>query len=84
MLSISDEDLDFMTNFSALNIVPVAISYEYDPTDSMKIPQLMANMEGKTYTKKKKRETRHKQEMSERVCLNLPKFLTPCRLLYIP
>ena len=56
MLSISDEDLDFMTNFSALNIVPVAISYEYDPTDSMKIPQLMANMEGKTYTKKKKED----------------------------
>lgn len=56
MLSISDEDLDFMTNFSALNIVPVAISYEYDPTDSMKIPQLMANMEGKPYTKKKKED----------------------------
>ena len=56
MLSISDEDFDFMTNFSALNIVPVAISYEYDPTDSMKIPQLMANMEGKPYIKKKKED----------------------------
>ena len=56
MLSISDEDYDFMTNFSALNIVPVSISYEYDPTDSMKIPELMAAMEGRKYFKKKKED----------------------------
>ncbi len=56
MLSISDEDLGFMTNFSALNIVPVSISYEYDPTDSMKIPQLMADMDGRPYTKRKKED----------------------------
>ena len=56
MLSISDEDYDFMTNFSALNIVPVSISYEYDPTDSMKIPELMADMEGRKYFKKKKED----------------------------
>lgn len=56
MLSISDEDYDFMTNFSALNIVPVSISYEYDPTDSMKIPELMAALEGKKYIKRKKED----------------------------
>ena len=56
MLSISNEDYDFMTNFSALNIVPVSISYEYDPTDSMKIPELMADMEGRKYIKRKKED----------------------------
>lgn len=56
MLSISDEDFDFMTNFSALNIVPVSISYEYDPTDSMKIPELMADLEGRQYVKRKKED----------------------------
>lgn len=53
MLSISDEDLNFMNNFGALNIIPLSISYEYDPTDSMKIPQLLAFEEGKKYLKKK-------------------------------
>lgn len=53
MLSISDEDLVFMENFGALNIVPLSISYEYDPTDFMKIPQLYAQEQGKTYVKKK-------------------------------
>jgi hypothetical protein len=56
MLSISDEDLDFLSNFTALHIVPVAISYEYDPTDSMKIPKLLADLEGKPYEKRKKED----------------------------
>lgn len=53
MLSISDEDLSFMENFNALNIIPLSISYEYDPTDSLKIPQLLAIEEGRKYLKKK-------------------------------
>ncbi len=53
MLSISDEDLAFMNNFGALNIIPLSISYEYDPTDSMKIPQLYAREQGEKYVKKK-------------------------------
>lgn len=53
MLSISDEDLNFMDNFGALNIIPLSISYEYDPTDSMKIPQLLALEEGRKYLKNK-------------------------------
>jgi hypothetical protein len=52
MLSISDENYNFLENFSALNMVPVSISYEYDPTDSMKIPQLLAESEGRTYNKR--------------------------------
>ena len=53
MLSISDEDLSFMDNFGALNIVPLSISYEYDPTDSMKIPQLLSIENGSKYVKNK-------------------------------
>jgi hypothetical protein len=58
MLSISDDDLDFMSNFCALNIVPVSISYEYDPTDSMKIPKLLADLKGIPYVKKKKEDVK--------------------------
>lgn len=56
MLSISEDDLDFMSNFSALNILPVSISYEYDPNDAMKIPKLLADLEGRTYVKRKKED----------------------------
>lgn len=55
MLSISDEDLNFMDNFGALNVVPLSISYEYDPTDSMKIPQLLA-IENETKYEKNENE----------------------------
>jgi hypothetical protein len=58
MLSISDEDLSFVDNFTALNIVPVAISYEYDPTDTLKLPRLMAEREGKLYAKKKREDVK--------------------------
>lgn len=53
MLSISDEDLNFMNNFYALNIVPLSISYEYDPTDSLKTSQLLMIEQGEKYVKKK-------------------------------
>ena len=58
MLSISDEDLDFVSNFSSLNIVPVSISYEYDPTDSMKLPQLLAERENRKYIKRKREDVK--------------------------
>jgi hypothetical protein len=31
-----------MDYFKKVKIVPVSISYEYDPTDALKMPQLMA------------------------------------------
>ena len=34
-----------------LKIVPVSISYEYDPTDALKMPQLMAEANQETYIK---------------------------------
>lgn len=56
MLSISNEDLGFVEKFGDLNIVPVSISYEYDPTDSLKLPRLLAEHQGKEYLKKKKED----------------------------
>jgi len=37
----------------SLNIVPLTISYEYDPTDYMKMPAVLAELNGKKYTKTK-------------------------------
>jgi 1-acyl-sn-glycerol-3-phosphate acyltransferase len=37
--------------FKTLRIVPVSISYEYDPTDSLKIPELLAKLNNAPYVK---------------------------------
>lgn len=42
--------LDYL---QSLNIVPVSISYEYDPTDKLKMPQIMAQLNDEEYTKSK-------------------------------
>ena len=39
-----------------LNIVPMAISYEFDPTDALKIPALIAQHKGETYVKTNKED----------------------------
>lgn len=43
---------DIIDHFKKLHIIPVAISYEYDPCDLMKLPELMANRAGEEYNKK--------------------------------
>lgn len=48
----SDED-DVMQYFKKLKIVPVSISYEYDPTDVLKMPQLLAEANNEVYVKSK-------------------------------
>lgn len=48
----SDED-NLMDYFKKLRIVPVSISYEYDPTDVLKMPQLMAESKNEVYVKDK-------------------------------
>jgi hypothetical protein len=35
------------------NKIPVSISYEYDPTDALKMPQLMAEANNEVYVKEK-------------------------------
>ena len=48
----SDED-DVMQYFKKIKIVPVSISYEYDPTDALKMPQLLAEANNEVYVKSK-------------------------------
>ena len=39
--------------FQEIKIVPVSISYEYDPTDALKMPQLIALSKDEVYIKEK-------------------------------
>jgi hypothetical protein len=50
MFKMSSED-DFYTSFHELNIVPLAVSYEYEPCCALKIKELMLSQEG-SYQKK--------------------------------
>jgi len=52
MLSMASEE-NLMDYFKKLKIVPVSISYEYDPTDALKMPQLMAEANDEVYIKDK-------------------------------
>ncbi|WDF45848.1 1-acyl-sn-glycerol-3-phosphate acyltransferase [Chryseobacterium sp. KACC 21268] len=51
MLAMSAEDQSLTDFFKTLKIVPLSISYEYDPTDSLKMPQLMAKSRNEVYVK---------------------------------
>ncbi len=48
----SGED-NLMDYFKKIKIVPISISYEYDPTDALKMPQLLAEADNKVYIKEK-------------------------------
>ena len=53
MLSMGSDEANLMDYFKKIKIVPVSISYEYDPTDALKMPQLMAEAKAETYVKEK-------------------------------
>ncbi|MBF00285.1 1-acyl-sn-glycerol-3-phosphate acyltransferase [Flavobacterium coralii] len=53
MLAMAAEGEDTMAYFKSLKIVPVSISYEYDPTDALKMPMLMAKANDEVYVKEK-------------------------------
>ncbi|HRB70553.1 MULTISPECIES: 1-acyl-sn-glycerol-3-phosphate acyltransferase [Flavobacterium] len=53
MLAMACEGKDVIPFFKKLKIVPVSISYEYDPTDALKMPQLMAEANDEVYIKEK-------------------------------
>ena len=40
-----------LQHLTELNILPVSISYEFDPCDKLKIPELIAKSKGEVYTK---------------------------------
>lgn len=51
MLAMASGKRDFIDYFKEIKIVPISISYEYDPTDALKMPQLMAEANQETYVK---------------------------------
>lgn len=53
MLGMGTDEENVMDYFKKLKIVPVSISYEYDPTDALKMPQLMAEAKNEVYIKEK-------------------------------
>ena len=53
MIGMASDEADVMQYFKKLKIVPVSISYEYDPTDVLKMPQLLAEANNETYVKSK-------------------------------
>ncbi|MDD5149663.1 MAG: 1-acyl-sn-glycerol-3-phosphate acyltransferase [Flavobacterium sp.] len=53
MLAMGSDEQILMDYFKKVKIVPVSISYEYDPTDALKMPQLMAEANNEIYTKEK-------------------------------
>jgi hypothetical protein len=53
MLGMANDEQRGMDFFKKLKIVPVSISYEYDPTDALKMPQLIALSKDEVYIKEK-------------------------------
>lgn len=53
MLAMANDEENLMDYFKKIKIVPVSISYEYDPTDMLKMPQLMAEAKSEVYIKEK-------------------------------
>ncbi len=53
MIGMGSDEENLMDYFKKLRIVPVSISYEYDPTDVLKMPQLMAESKNEVYVKDK-------------------------------
>jgi 1-acyl-sn-glycerol-3-phosphate acyltransferase len=53
MLGMGSDEQDLMNYFKKIKIVPVSISYEYDPTDALKMPQILAEANQEIYIKEK-------------------------------
>jgi 1-acyl-sn-glycerol-3-phosphate acyltransferase len=51
MLGMASGNKNIIDYFKEIKIVPVSISYEYDPADALKMPQLMAEANQEVYVK---------------------------------
>lgn len=51
MMAMSGDRNDPVDNYAALNIVPVSVSYEYEPCDFLKTRELLFVSDGKNYEK---------------------------------
>jgi 1-acyl-sn-glycerol-3-phosphate acyltransferase len=59
MLNISGKDKSVAENFKALKIVPVSISYEYDPCDYLKALDFQHKRDNPDYTKTQADDLKH-------------------------
>jgi 1-acyl-sn-glycerol-3-phosphate acyltransferase len=53
MIAMGSDEPNLMDYFKKIKVVPVSISYEYDPTDALKMPQLLAEANNEIYIKEK-------------------------------
>lgn len=53
MIGMASDEARLIDYFKKLKIAPIAISYEYDPTDALKMPQIMAEINNEKYVKNK-------------------------------
>ena len=53
MIAMASDEQNGMDFLKKIKIVPVSISYEYDPTDALKMPQLLAISKDEEYIKEK-------------------------------
>lgn len=51
MLTLSEENPDSFKYLEKIRVVPISISYEYDPTDVLKMPELLAKSKDEKYVK---------------------------------
>ena len=59
MLTLAKGDLPLPSFFKQLNIIPVSISYEFDPTDVVKTKSYIAKMEDPNYKKTFQEDVQH-------------------------
>jgi len=59
MITMAADHTPLHEYLNALQIVPVAISYENDPTDTLKLPELVAQATQQTYTKSPQSDLQH-------------------------
>lgn len=53
MLAMAGDNVPLLDYLKSLKIVPISISYEYDPTDALKMPQILAKERDEVYVKDK-------------------------------
>jgi hypothetical protein len=51
MLTLCEDGVNPFGYFEKIRVVPIAISYEYDPTDILKMPELLAKSRDEKYVK---------------------------------
>lgn len=53
MIAMASDEKNVLDYFKKIKVVPISISYEYDPTDALKMPRILAEANDETYIKGK-------------------------------